>query len=235
MSEEILDQAFPTLPRKSVSRLYLRIAQLGSVRKLTIARAFSGAVAAEQWSTAESLLEIMTPPQRSWEHMPIATYYRARGDHNRAGTAMRNWPRAPTSQITRMLPGTSSGNLCSLGDSRTWRPLSLKRERISPRQTWNAWNWSEQSNKAARCSGPGARKCESAIATVPRFAYFLDRIGECLDDDQRGRVYGRCVADAGALSGPKYAVDVNVTPRNAAAALPPRYRVRQSRAGERKG
>src|ERR1700683_1419060 len=72
MCEAILDRQFPTDPRNLVHSLYLRVAQLGSNRHLTVLRAFIGAVDAKQWSAAEPLVEIMRPPQGAWEHLPRA-------------------------------------------------------------------------------------------------------------------------------------------------------------------
>jgi lipopolysaccharide biosynthesis glycosyltransferase len=186
VSEQILDQVFPTSPRKLVSRLYLRVAQLGSVRHLTIVRAFTGAVAAKQWSAAEPLLEIMSPPQRHWEHMPLATYYRERGEHDKA--EHHALAAGADQQDSANVARNVVRELALLGRFETAEAfIAQARERFSAQdlECLELERAAEQSDRVPDL----ALACESAIATAPRFGFFLDRMGDRLDEDQRERVY----------------------------------------------
>jgi lipopolysaccharide biosynthesis glycosyltransferase len=186
VSEQILDQAFPTSPRKLVSRLYLRIAQLGSARHLTIVRAFTGAVAAKQWSAAGSLLEIMSPPQRHWEHMPLATYYRQRGEHDKA--EHHALAAGADQQDSANVAKNVVKELVLLGRFETAKAfIAQARERFSP-QDLECLEF-ERAVEQGGDVPDFVLACESAIATAPRFAFFLEHMGERLQEDQCERVY----------------------------------------------
>ncbi len=185
-SEQILDQVFPTAPRKLVSRLYLRVAQLGSVRHLTIVRAFTGTVAAKQWSAAESLLEIMSPPQRHWEHMPLATYYRERGEHDKAehhalaaGADQPNNANVARNVIKELV------RLGKFETAEAFIAQARARLSVEDLECLELERSVEQGGNVPDL----ALACESAIATAPRFAFFLERMGERLEDEQCERVY----------------------------------------------
>lgn len=186
VSEQILDQVFPTFPRKLVSRLYLRVAQLGGVRHLTVMRAFSGAVAAKQWIAAEPLLDIMSPPQRHWEHMPLATYYRERGEHDKA---VHHALAAGADQLDNAnVARNVVKELAKLGRFETAEAFIAQARQRLPMQDAVCMEL-ELAVEQYRDVPDLALACESAIATAPRFAFFLERLGERLDDDERERVY----------------------------------------------
>jgi lipopolysaccharide biosynthesis glycosyltransferase/tetratricopeptide (TPR) repeat protein len=184
--EAILDRHFPTAPRDLVQSLYLRVAQLGSNRHLTVLRAFIGAVDAKQWSAAEPLVEIMRPPQGAWEHLPRAAYHRARGEHDRAAqhalAAAADKPDDP-----RVARGVVN-ELLKLGRFETVMDFLVQARRHLAAKDAELLELITALDLPDRLPDL-ALACESAIASAHYFTLFLDRAGERLGDDQREQAY----------------------------------------------
>jgi lipopolysaccharide biosynthesis glycosyltransferase/lipopolysaccharide biosynthesis regulator YciM len=184
--EQIIDHQFRTAPQHVVYGAYLRMAQLGSTRHLTILRAFTLAIERKQWEVAKSLLGSLRPAQNAREHLPLASYYR---EHGERAKALRHVLDAGESE-----PGNPNvardvlEELIQLGELEAAAGfLDRARKHLAPKDVACI-----ELSLAADRPDPLpdlALAAESAMASPARLTAFLDRAGSRLSDDQRERAY----------------------------------------------
>jgi lipopolysaccharide biosynthesis glycosyltransferase len=185
-SEQIIDQQFRTAPQHVVYGAYLRVAQLGSVRHLTVLRAFTLAVERKQWASAKLLLGLMRPPQTAREHLPLASYYR---EHGERGKALRHALDAGSAEPKNPnIAREVLDELVELGELDAAEAfVGRARSHLSARDV--AYIELTLAAEIPDRLPDVALAAESAMARPARLTAFLDRAGARLSDDQRERVY----------------------------------------------
>jgi len=185
-SEKIIDHQFRTAPQHIVYRSYLRVAQLGSVRHLTVLRAFTLAVGRREWASAKSLLGSMRPAQAAREHLPLARYYREQGER---GKALRHALEAGAAEPKNPnIAREALDELIALGELAAADAfVGRAKNHLSASDV--AYIELTLAAKTPDRLPDVALAAKSAMARPARFAAFFDRAGERLSDDQRERFY----------------------------------------------
>lgn len=181
--ERLLDEYFTTGPSDAISRLYLRLAQLGSKRRRTALRAFSYAVGAGEWDAATPLLEFVGAAQNPKEHLDQSTYFLSQGDRE---SVVRQALEAAAGAISEQRGNPAFvrrvvGNLCLVGEFDQAEAFFAQTRGQLPQEDVDLLDLAV---RAERLTPTSTIPATIKFATADRFGAVLDHVHDRFSEEQ---------------------------------------------------